>query len=201
MLKIFVNDRNRCVCLTKRPFSYSIIKGNDEDIVLNYGWNEFTNLKDGFYLESINNSEYITQIDLSEYNTREITNMSLMFSGCLYLKELCLDNFNTSNVVDMFGMFSLCVSITKLDLSKFDTRNVRNMGYMFYACDSLVELDLSNFTVDNVNYMTDMFQECNNLKYIKCKRSFKEWCIKNRDEIDLPKSMREGGNGIWDIVK
>lgn len=200
MLKIFVNNRNRCVCLTKRPFSYSIITGNDEDIVLNYGWNEFTNLKDGFYLEPINNSEYITQIDLSEYNTSEITNMSLMFSGCLDLKELCLDNFNTSNVVDMFGMFSLCVSITKLDLSKFDTHNVRNMGYMFYACDNLVELDLSNFTVDNVNDMIDMFRDCNSLKYIKCKRSFKEWCIEHQDEIGLPDSMRKGGDGIWEII-
>ena len=201
MLKIFVNDCDVCVYLTKNPSNYSIIKGNAEDIMLNNGWNEFSNLKNGFYLESINNSAYITQIDLSEYNTSEITNMGLMFSGCLYLKELCLDNFNTSNVVDMFGMFSLCASITKLDLSKFDTHNVRNMGYMFYVCDSLVELDLSNFTVDNVNHMTNMFQECKNLKYIKCKPSFKEWCIKNQDDIGLPLSMREAGDGIWDIVK
>lgn len=200
MLKILVDNCNSCVYLTKNPSNYSIIKGNAEDIPLNNGWNEFTNLKDGFYLESINNSEYITQIDLSEYNTSEITNMSLMFSGCLSLKELCLDNFNTSNVVDMFGMFSLCVSITKLDLSKFDTRNVRNVGYMFNVCDSLVELDLSNFTVDNVNYMTNMFQECKNLKYIKCKQAFKDWCIKNQDEIELPESMRENGNGIWEII-
>ena len=200
MLKIFVNDCDVCVYLTKNPSNYSIIKGNAEDIMLNNGWNEFSNLKNGFYLESINNSAYITQIDLSEYNTSEITNMGLMFSGCLYLKELCLDNFNTSNVVDMFGMFSLCASITKLDLSKFDTHNVRNMGYMFYVCDSLVELDLSNFTVDNVNYMTDMFRECKNLKYIKCKPPFKEWCIECQDEIGLPKSMREGGDGIWDII-
>lgn len=200
MLKIFVNDCDECVYLTKNPSNYSIIKGNVEDIMLNNGWNEFSNLNYGFHLESINNSAYITQIDLSEYNTSEITNMDLMFSGCLYLKELFLDNFNTSNVVDMFGMFSLCASITKLDLSKFDTHNVRNMGYMFYVCDSLVELDLSNFTVDNVNYMTDMFRECKNLKYIKCKPPFKEWCIECQDEIGLPKSMREGGDGIWDII-
>lgn len=200
MLKIFVNKYNSCVYLTKHPSNYSIIKGDVEEIMLNYGWNEFSDLKNGFYLESINNSEYITQIDLSEYNTSEIINMSLMFSGCLYLKELCLDNFNTSNVVDMFGMFSLCVSITKLDLSKFDTHNVRNMGYMFYACDNLVELDLSNFTVDKVNNMTEMFQECKNLKYIKCNHSFKKWCLKYKDTIGLPKSMREGGNGIWDII-
>ena len=50
--------------------------------------------------------------------------MSSMFSGCSSLKELNLSNFNTNNVTNMRYMFYKCSSLKELNLSKFNTNNV-----------------------------------------------------------------------------
>ena len=47
-------------------------------------------------------------IDLSEFNTSNVTNMSYMFCGCSFLVKLDIENFNTNNVTNMSGMFSEC---------------------------------------------------------------------------------------------
>lgn len=201
MVKILVKKIDTRVLLKKRPSPYSIINSISEDKYLKSGWNEISNLKYGFYIDLFGHPEYIEKIDLSGYDTTYIADMSLMFSSCSSLKELDVSNFNTRSVVNMFGAFSFCCGFTKLDLSNFDIRNVTNISYLFYGCLSLQELDLSNFSVKNVIYSMKMFCQCPRLKYIRCTKEFKDWCVKNQDEIDLPKSMREGGDGIWDIIK
>ena len=60
--------------------------------------------------------------------------MECMFSGCSSLKQLNLSNFNTNNVTDMVGMFSGCSSLEELNLSNFNTKNVTNMECMFSGC-------------------------------------------------------------------
>ena len=60
-----------------------------------------------------------------------------MFEGCNSLTNLNLSNFNTQNVTDMNKMFWGCKSLTNLNLSNFNTQNVINVGGMFYNCYSL----------------------------------------------------------------
>ena len=43
--------------------------------------------------------------------------MESMFYLCSSLKELNLSNFNTNNVTDMNGMFSGCSSLNELNLN------------------------------------------------------------------------------------
>ena len=50
-----------------------------------------------------------------------------MFYRCSSLKELNLSNFNTNNVTNMEYMFSECSSLKDLNLSNFNTNNVTNM--------------------------------------------------------------------------
>ena len=57
--------------------------------------------------------------------------MSFMFCGCSSLTSLNLSNFNTNNVNNMSAMFHNCSSLTSLNLSNFNTNNVTNMSYMF----------------------------------------------------------------------
>ena len=47
-----------------------------------------------------------------------------MFYNCSSLKYLDLSNFNTRNVKNMTFMFSTCPSLEKLNLSQFRTDNV-----------------------------------------------------------------------------
>ena len=87
----------------------------------------------------------MTSIDLSKFNSKNVTNISAMFRDCNNLTNIDLSNFDTKNVTDMSGMFYGCNNLTNIDLSNFDTKNVTNMSYMFYGCHNLTNIDLSNF--------------------------------------------------------
>ena len=47
------------------------------------------------------------------------------------LTSLNLSNFNTNKVTNMSGMFNECSSLTSLKFSNFNTKIVTNMEYMF----------------------------------------------------------------------
>lgn len=200
MVKILIKETSANVLLLKRPSPYSILKKMCDKRILKSGWNEMSDLTYGFYIDLFYHPEEVEKIDLTSYDTSNIVDMSLMFANCASLKELNFSNFNTRNVVDMCGIFSFCYRLSKLDLSNFNTCNVSNMSRMFYGCLSLKELDLSNFNIKNVIYNRDMFRQCSRLNYIKCNKEFKDWCLKYKSVICLPLSMREGGDGIWEII-
>ena len=50
--------------------------------------------------------------------------MAGMFNRCNVLTNLDVSNFKTTNVTDMSYMFYTCGSLTQLDLSSFNTRKV-----------------------------------------------------------------------------
>jgi surface protein len=85
--------------------------------------------------------------------------MLSMFDGCSGLTSLNLSNFDTANVIDMSSMFSNCSSLTSLDLSNFDTANVTNMSYMFssMAGNNNKTIDISNFNMSSVTDSSYMF--------------------------------------------
>ena len=105
----------------------------------------------------------LTSLDLSSFNTSSVTNMDSMFSGCSSLTSLDLSSFNTSSVTDMQSMFSQCSLLTSLDVSGFNTSKVTNMSDMFRDCSSLTSLDLSGFNTSNVTDMYMMFCNCSSL--------------------------------------
>ena len=86
-----------------------------------------------------------------------------MFSGCDSLKKLDVSGFDTGNVTDMRYMFYHCGSLTELDVSHFDTGNVTDMRGMFEDCGNLTELDVSRFDTGNVTNMSYIFRNCQNL--------------------------------------
>ena len=106
----------------------------------------------------------IQKLDLSNFNTQYIVNMSNMFKGCNSLSSIDLSNVNAQNVIDMSCMFCYCNLLHTINLSNFDTKRVKNMKEMFSGCYSLRYLDLSNFKTQNVVNMRSMFENCNSLK-------------------------------------
>jgi surface protein len=84
--------------------------------------------------------------------------MNTTFWGCSSLTSLDLSNFVTSNVTDMTGMFLSCSSITSLDLSNFDTSNVTDMASMFSGCTSLETIKMDG-NISNITSYSDMFTE------------------------------------------
>ena len=55
--------------------------------------------------------------------------MGYFFSGCSSLKELDLSNFTTNNVKDMSFMFYKCSSLKELNLSNFNTNIKYHIKY------------------------------------------------------------------------
>ena len=133
----------------------------------------------------------ILDIDLSNFDTSKVTDMSAMFYGMSNLTSLNLSNFDTSRVTDMSSMFTFMSNLTTLNLSNFDTSNVTNMdnmfqglkltslnlsnfntskvtdmGYMFVNMPDLTTLNLSNFDTSNVTNMIGMFQNMYSLKIL-----------------------------------
>ncbi|EKZ4335956.1 BspA family leucine-rich repeat surface protein [Listeria monocytogenes] len=105
----------------------------------------------------------LTSLDLSNFDTSQVTNMTNMFVRSSSLTSLDVSSFDTSQVTRMSGMFAGASSLTSLDLSSFDTSQVTNMTYMFQEASSLTSLDLSNFDTSKVMTMLNMFQEASSL--------------------------------------
>ena len=96
-------------------------------------------------------------IDLSKFNTSNVTDMNHMFRECK-ATSIGLSNFDTSKVTTMQHMFNQCEA-TSLDLSNFDTSKVTDMRCMFYECQA-TSIDLSNFNTSKVTTMEYMFYGC-----------------------------------------
>ena len=108
----------------------------------------------------------IIEIDLTNFDTSKVNDMSRMFSDCSSLTSLNLFNFNTSLVNDMSYMFNNCSSLISLNLSSFDTSEVIHMNCTFSYCKELINLDLSNFNTAKIKYMNNMFHNCKNLIFL-----------------------------------
>ena len=89
-----------------------------------------------------------------------------MFSKCISLKQINLSNFITNDVFNMSEMFLGCSSLKKLDLSSFNTEAVNEMTRMFSGCIALEELDIYNFNFTNVQTKENIFHDCKSLKIV-----------------------------------
>ena len=99
----------------------------------------------------------LLEIDVSNFDTSKVTDMSRMFYDLRNITSLDLSNFDTSKVTTMNRMFSGMSNLTSLDLSNFDTSKVTTMNRMFSGISNLTSLDLSNFDTSKVTTMYSMF--------------------------------------------
>ena len=121
------------------------------------GWDNITGDGWGVVLTDRESTEPVTSNLCSSINNKPIISMRLMFYQSQAI-SIDLSNFDTSNVTCMSGMFN-GAQAKKLDLSSFDTSNVTNMLTMFYRSE-VTELDLSSFDTSKVTTMRSMFNEC-----------------------------------------
>ena len=134
-------------------------------------------LKDFSYM--FYNCKNIINIEISNFDSKIVINMSKMFAYCESLESLNGISFlNTSNVTNMSSMFSNCITLISLpDISNWDLSNVNDMNHMFYACESLQSLpDISKWNTSNVNNMSYMFSLCKSLISLP---NISKWDTKN----------------------
>ena len=70
--------------------------------------------------------------------------MNHMFSGCLSLKKLNLSNFNTNNVTTCENMFYECISLKELNISNLNINNLTNINGMFSECSYKLKMKIKS---------------------------------------------------------
>ena len=109
------------------------------------------------------NSEMTHKLDLTMLDVSKVEDMSFLFSvyyGYVLLEYIDVSNWDVRNVKDMSSMFCGCSSLKSVDVSGWNTDHVENMEYMFYMCNSLEPVDVSKWDVGNVEYSVHMFDGC-----------------------------------------
>ena len=123
-----------CTNLTNVTFGTNVVK--DSTIKIN---------------SMFQNCSSLQVIDLSNFNTNNVVDMSNLFWGCTSLNSITWgSNFNTSKVTNFQGMFGKCNSLPNIDLSGFNTNQAINMNAMFLECQNIITLDLTSFNTSNV---------------------------------------------------
>ena len=143
----------------------------------------------GFDTENVTNmnamfrdSFGLPELDVSKLNTANVTDMSYMFAGCSQLKRLDVSGFKTENATNMSGMFYGCFELAELDVSGFKTENVTDMGEMFFNCMAIKSLDVSGFNTEKVTDMNKLFDGCHQLTTLDLS-GFKTEKVTNMSEM------------------
>ena len=178
-----------------------------------YWFYEFSNLKNIDGLQWLNTKNVtdmsnmfsgcsqLVSIKNMSFNTEKVQNMQGMFSGCNYLSGVDLSSFNTTSVTNMSEMFSSCMALESLDVTTFNTSNVSNMKSMFYGCQTLTTLDLSSFNTAKVENMNRMLGDCRNLKTIYVSDLWTTGAVNDGADMFLYSTSLEGGRGTTFFVE
>ena len=67
---------------------------------------------------------------------------------CQKLTNLDVSNFDTSNVTDMGDMFSGCSGLTSINLQNFDMSNVTSYSSMFYSVPKSIAITTNQVAKD-----------------------------------------------------
>lgn len=166
---IIVTNPNDSVTFTFNNYvnkTYAVIPGVPTKIVVDI--DNLTNLNRAFdYLN-------ITSIDLSNFDTSNVTIFTSLFERSSNLEFINLQNFNTSKATKINGMFYECKSLKSIDVSSFDTSNVTDMGYVFSQCIMLKSLDISNWDASKVTRTDNMFVGSSNLENLNFMKNLKK---------------------------
>lgn len=138
------------------------------------------------------NMEKIQTMDMSRFDTSNVTDMSSMFNGCHYLNDIRLFR-NTSNVTDFSRMFEDCWYIQTIPgVSTFDTSSATALFYMFANCRDLRGVSINRWDVSNVTNFQGIFFHCQSMADVLLDR----WDVSNARTMA---QMFEGCYALTDI--
>ena len=119
-------------------YYYANWKPNVTKVVFNESFKNFKPKNSKNWFNSCNN---LTEIEgmKENLNTSDVKNMSNMFYGCNNLSSLDLSGFDTKNVTSMNEMFGYCRKLKTIYVGdNWATDNVTSSYSMFYDCNDLI---------------------------------------------------------------
>ena len=115
------------------------------------------------YMFASNSS--LETLDLSSFDTEELTDIGSMFAGCTNLTSINFDNWHPT-LYDFVGVFYNCNKLVSLNLSEFNVTNAKNFQIAFYGNTSLTTLNISTWKPTNVTNLKSTFSGCKVLEEI-----------------------------------
>ena len=116
-------------------------------------------------------------IDLTDLDISELDDLSCIFIMLDNVEVVDISEWDTSNVTTMTYMFSQCSKLKKIiGIENLDVSKLENADSMFSYCENLVELDLTNWNPILLKTAWNMFSYCSNLKIIK---NVENWQLPN----------------------
>ena len=93
-----------------------------------------------------------------------VNSLERLFENVPQLKEVNFTDFNMSEVTNMDSAFSGCTSLENVFFDGVDSRNLQTMNFLFKNCTNLKNVNLSPLNILNVATMNSPFQGCHNLQ-------------------------------------
>jgi len=105
---------------------------------------------------------------LASFDTQSVTNMGGLFSNSAIsdISQLNIADWDTSNVTTLSYTFSQCANLKQLPISTWNTSKVEDLSYTFYQDTSIEQLPISNWNTSNVTTLSYTFSQCANLKQL-----------------------------------
>lgn len=123
------------------------ISSNDLDIKYNYFPQNRDELAECIKEHLNNGNSDLTDIDVSNVKTFNSIFRRMSRPGYREFNEIDVTGWNTSNVTDMSRMFFNCFKLEKIKgIEDWDVSNVESMRSMFYNCHKL-QLDISSWNI------------------------------------------------------
>ena len=106
----------------------------------------------------------ITTVDLTNFDTSQVSRMNGLFRGCTNLQTMDMSGIDMTSMNMVNTWFYGCSSLTDVNMKGLDISKVTNLGSLFTNCSSLESIDLSGWDTSNVTVMGVIFGGCTNLK-------------------------------------
>ena len=116
-------------CYARKLYTYNLYFGQVGGVKANI---DSSNLFKDFHS--------LTQVDLSNLDASNVTDMSSMFENCYSLTTLNLGSSIKLNLINTDNMFEECRSLSTLDLTSFNMGSITNTDFMFNHMNSLTSI-------------------------------------------------------------
>lgn len=148
------------------------------------------------------NCKVLKTIDLSRWNTSNISKMGGLFEYCYELTAIKgIGDIDISRNSVFSSLFNGCSKLTELDLSQWVlTKTQCLFSYLFAACNGLVSLNIQNIDFNNVTSITGIFSNTNNIENLIFGYNFKfQLSLTGMKKITV-ESLLSILNGLYDFT-
>jgi LPXTG-motif cell wall-anchored protein len=113
--------------------------------------------------EMFNGASQLVALDVTQWQTGKVDDMTAMFKDASSLEHLDLSQWDTGKVDRVQNMFNGATALATLDVSTWDTGKFENTTRMFANTPSLSSLDLSGWDTGGIDIMAAMFENASGL--------------------------------------